>query len=106
MIEDMEDTETGLRCALCERAPEKDEDNWLDVDVRVGEADYYLWFCSQDHAAEWFRQPLPPAESTDGTEVSDGSWDGVLFGIVFTAVMLGVLGLVGIGISTVIGWLF
>ncbi|GHF55821.1 hypothetical protein FHX82_002315 [Amycolatopsis bartoniae] len=100
----MEDTETELRCALCERTPEKEDENWLDVDVRVGEDDYYLWFCSQDHAAEWFSRPLPPVEGAESAAVDSG--DGVLFGIVFTTMLLAVLGLIGIGICTVVGWLF
>ncbi|WP_431873969.1 hypothetical protein [Amycolatopsis sacchari] len=94
---------TGPRCSFCERVQD-DEEGWFDVDVRVDEGEYYLWFCSQEHAGEWFRRPLP--EPDEGTVIQAKPGEEVVGWLVFATIVLLVLGLLGIGLWTVIRWLF
>jgi hypothetical protein len=71
--EDLEaaDPNHVLVCALCERrawpGPESDAEGWLYLEIHLsGPEPIRREFCSPDHAADWFRLPLPDPELEHG----------------------------------------
>lgn len=63
MTDSAQDDES--RCDLCGRVLQEGESSqgWLDVEVTISENEILsACFCSQEHAAEWFRHPLPESD--------------------------------------------
>ena len=100
------DTADASGCAVCGR-PWTDVDQgsrWLHLEVarsdELNRLDFLdADFCSQEHAAEWLRRPLPAPASAPQYTVSVRDrfeeWGvGLLFGLVF--------GLAGLGLSTAV----
>ena len=95
------DTADASDCAVCGRPwTEVDEGSrWLHLEVtRHDESDRLDFldadFCSQEHAAEWLRRPLPAPASAPPYTVSVRDrfeeWGvGLLFGLVVSLAVLG-----------------
>ena len=81
------------RCGLC-GGPLDGE--WLGVEITRPDAQGKLtWmdeaFCSQDHAAAWLAEPLPPTEAMTSTPPL--GWKGRVMGAAAFLVLVGAVGL-------------
>jgi hypothetical protein len=95
------DEEPG--CDLCGRPVDADgPELTIDVDVYTEAGKVELWFCRQEHAAEWFSRPLPVP-----TESHAGHFGGPITGqeILFAALVLWGLAMSLIGCVTLAGWI-
>ncbi|MBN1092311.1 hypothetical protein JKP75_06865 [Blastococcus sp. TML/M2B] len=104
----MPETDDVLTCDLCGGA--LDAEDWAATELRVevsreedGELRYWVAdFCTQEHAAEWFRRPLPSPQPPAPIEQSpwrDRAEAAGCFGAL-TAVLL----LVVVGAWNVVEW--
>ena len=77
----MPETDDQWTCDLCGRVTASPYAGGTGLSLEVngrgadGEpGDWYVGFCSQEHAAEWLARPLPPAPGTDGTPAPPTTW--------------------------------
>jgi hypothetical protein len=93
------------RCDLCGRVFQEGESSqgWLDVEVTISDSQMLsVYFCSQEHAAEWFRHPLPEPDRSEPytTTLRDRLVDAGMYALFAFLVIA-----FGIGCWTIVRWL-
>lgn len=96
-------------CDFCGEVLPDDDDEWVFVEVLAGSPDsgryFDASFCSLAHAAEWFRRPLPDPRPAP-VKAYRASIAERLAVIAIGALFVWVAALTGIGLWTVIRWIW
>ncbi|RBY95521.1 hypothetical protein DQ237_13390 [Blastococcus sp. TF02-8] len=106
----MPETDATWTCDLCGGiVPPGDGPQGVGLEVSgagpEGEWAYWdVWFCSQQHAAEWLGRPLPPPPSPDGASPST-TWGDRAAATGCVLLVLWVLALTLVGAWTVVRFL-
>ncbi|WP_040336791.1 hypothetical protein [Candidatus Blastococcus massiliensis] len=94
-------------CDLCGRATPSPSEGGTALTLEVsgrrpdGEwGDWYVGFCTQEHAAEWLSRPLPPPPGSDDAEAPPTSWADRAALTGCALVLLGLLALAILGAWT------